>query len=175
LQKITEKYHRNKEILACKDIAEREFTMTENEIRIKFHYNEGQSSRATRTFIKPSIADRGDRLVFDLAMTRGYDVIFPFTTNTFGWKKNVIQFHFYFLQPDPTGLPKKNLDLFYDLDKHLKDEDYSISCIRDAEKEITTFLKRRTDENINPQLTISLFDKNRAVKTVAELGTVFIN
>jgi len=53
--------------------------MTENEIRIKFHYNEGQSSRATRAFLKPSVADRGDRLVFDLAMTRGYDVLFLFT------------------------------------------------------------------------------------------------
>jgi len=86
-----------------------------------------------------------------------------------------MQLHFCFLQPDPTGLPEKNLDLFYDLDKHLKDEDYSISRIRNTETEIATFLKKRVDENINPQLTISLFDKNRAVKTAAELGTVFIN
>lgn len=78
MQKIVEKYHRNKEIPAYKDIAEREFTMIENEIRIKFHYNNSQISRAIRTFIKPSVADRGDRLVFDLAMTRGYSVTFSF-------------------------------------------------------------------------------------------------
>ncbi|XP_067217266.1 dynein regulatory complex subunit 7 [Linepithema humile] len=146
ISKIVEKYQRNKEIPACKNIAEREFTMIKNEICIKFHYNEGQNSRATRTFIKPLVADRGDRLIFDLAMTHGYN-------------------------PDSTALPEKNLDLFYDLNKHLIDEDYSTSCIRDAEIEIATFLKKRANENINPRLTISLFDKNRVVKTTAELGT----
>lgn len=40
--------------------------MIENEICIKFHYDQDQSTRAIRTFIKPPMADRGDRLVFDL-------------------------------------------------------------------------------------------------------------
>lgn len=48
--------------------------MIENEIRIKFHYNKSQSTRSTRTFVKPSIAHRGDRLVFDSSMTYGYHV-----------------------------------------------------------------------------------------------------
>ncbi|KAM0725854.1 Dynein regulatory complex subunit 7 [Formica fusca] len=142
ISKIIEKYHRNKEIPACQDIAVREFAMIENEIRIKFHYDKNRSSRATRTFIKPSMADRGDRLVFDPAMTYGYN-------------------------PDPTAPPEKNLDLFYNLDKHLKDEDHSILCVRDAETEIMGFLKRRIDENSNPQLAISLFDKNRIVETTS--------
>ncbi|KMQ90893.1 coiled-coil domain-containing protein lobo-like protein [Lasius niger] len=141
LQKIIEKYHRNEEIPACKDVAVREFAMIENEIRIKFHYDKDRSTRATRTFIKPPMADRGDRLVFDPAMTYGYN-------------------------PDPTALPEKSLDLFYNLDKHLKDEDYSTLCVRDAETEIMGFLKRRIDENSNPQLAISLFDRNR----IAEMG-----
>ncbi|KAL6423248.1 hypothetical protein ACFW04_010127 [Cataglyphis niger] len=136
ISKIIEKYHRNKEIPASQDVAVREFTMIENEIRIKFHYDKDRSFRATRTFIKPPMADRGDRLVFDPAMTYGYN-------------------------PDPTAPPEKNLDLFYDLDKHLKDEDRSIICVRDAEIEIMGFLKRRMDENSNPQLVISLFNKNR--------------
>lgn len=76
LQKIIEKYHRNKEIPACEDVAVREFTMIENEICIKFHYEQGRSTQATRTFVKPSIADRGDHLVFDPTMTHGYNVHF---------------------------------------------------------------------------------------------------
>lgn len=55
--------------------------MIENEIRIKFHYDKNQCSRATRTFIKPSMADRGDRLVFDPAMTYGYNVNFLYNKN----------------------------------------------------------------------------------------------
>jgi len=78
------------------------------------------------------------------------------------------------LQPDPTAPPEKNLDLFYALDKHLKDEDRSILYIRDAEADIAAFLRRRSDENLNPQLIISLFDRNRTAKII-ELDAVFIN
>lgn len=78
------------------------------------------------------------------------------------------------LQPDPTAPPEKNLDLFYDLDKHLKDEDRLIVYVRDAETEIMEFLKRRIDENSNLQLVISLFDKNRIAETTsAESEVVF--
>ncbi|EFN85904.1 Coiled-coil domain-containing protein 135 [Harpegnathos saltator] len=147
LQKMVEKYHRDEKIPAYRDIAIREFMMIENEIRVKFHYNKGQSTRAARTFVKPSIADRGDRLVFDSNMIRGY-------------------------HPNPTAPPEKNIDIFYEFDKHLKDEDHSMSCIRDAESEVASFLKERADENLNLQLTVSLFDRDRAVDIAAvELGT----
>jgi len=59
----------------------REFAMIENEICIKFHYDRDRSTQATRTFIKPSIADRGDRLVFDPTMTHGYNVNFLYSKN----------------------------------------------------------------------------------------------
>ncbi|XP_025156088.1 dynein regulatory complex subunit 7, partial [Harpegnathos saltator] len=147
ITKMVEKYHRDEKIPAYRDIAIREFMMIENEIRVKFHYNKGQSTRAARTFVKPSIADRGDRLVFDSNMIRGY-------------------------HPNPTAPPEKNIDIFYEFDKHLKDEDHSMSCIRDAESEVASFLKERADENLNLQLTVSLFDRDRAVDIAAvELGT----
>lgn len=145
IAKIIEKYDRNDAIAASKDVAIREFTMIDNEIVIKFHYDKERSSRAIRTFTKPSIAERESRLVFDLAMIQGYD-------------------------PDATAPPEKELDLFYELNKHLKDEDDAVSCIRDAETDIVAFLKRRADENSILQLTISLFDENRAVETIAKLG-----
>lgn len=60
-------------------MAIREFAMIENEICIKFHYDGDRSTQATRTFIKPSMADRGDRLVFDPTMTHGYNVNICYT------------------------------------------------------------------------------------------------
>ncbi|XP_011050892.1 PREDICTED: coiled-coil domain-containing protein lobo homolog [Acromyrmex echinatior] len=143
--KIIEKYHRNKDIPASKDMAEREFAVIGKEICIKFHYEQDRITQATRTFIKPSIADRGDHLIFDSTMTHGYN-------------------------PDPNAPPEKNLDLFYALDKHLKDEDRSILQIRNAEDDVAAFLRRRADENLNP-LTVSLFDKNRIAETTIELDT----
>ncbi|XP_012275653.1 dynein regulatory complex subunit 7 isoform X2 [Orussus abietinus] len=134
--KITEKYHRNDTIPAGKDIAIREFDLRQNEIQLKYHYDKGQGTRATRTFIKPPIAERGDRLTFHPDMTHGYD-------------------------PDPMALPKTSLNLFYELDKQLKDEERCLSYIRDAEMEIGTFLKTRHSEYFMPKLTVSPFDRNR--------------
>lgn len=173
MQKIIEKYHRNKDIPACEDIAIREFAMIENEIRVKFHYDKDRSSRATRTFIKPSMADRGERLVFDPTMSYGYNVNFLYNKNI---DKRKLRSNLCISQPDPTAPPEKNLDLFYNLDKHLKDEDQSIICVKDAETEIMEFLKRRSDENLNLQLSISLFDRNQIVETIStEPRIVFIN
>lgn len=73
-QKITEKYHRNESIPASKDICIREFAIGDNEIRLKYHYERGKGTRATRTFIKPLPSDRGERLVFNPEMTTGYNV-----------------------------------------------------------------------------------------------------
>lgn len=144
VSKIVEKYHRNEKIPACGDVAVREFAVIGNEISIEFHYDRDRCTRATRTFVKPPMADRGDRLVFDSAMTRGYN-------------------------PDPTAPPERNLELFYTLDKHLKDEDRSVLHIRDVETDVAAFLRRRADENLNPQLTVSLFDINRTAETITEL------
>ncbi|XP_012057467.1 PREDICTED: coiled-coil domain-containing protein lobo homolog [Atta cephalotes] len=145
ISKIIEKYHRNKDIPASKDMAEREFAVIGTEICIKFHYEQDRITQATRTFIKPSIGDR-IHLIFDSTMTHGYN-------------------------PDPNAPPEKNLDLFYALNKHLQDEDSSILQIRDVEEDIAAFLRRRADENLNSQFTVSLFDKNRIAETTIELDT----
>lgn len=75
MQKITEEFKRNPELPARKDIAIREFSIVDDEIRLKYHYKNDEITRATRTFIKPPVAERGDRLVFDPTMTHGYNVI----------------------------------------------------------------------------------------------------
>lgn len=51
-----------------------------------------------------------------------------------------------------------------------------MSRIRDAENEVASFLKKRADENLSLQLTVSLFGSARTVDDIstAKLGTVFI-
>ena len=73
-QKIIEKFHRNEKIPASKNIAIREFAINENEIRLKFHLEKGRYTRATRTFIKPSMASRGERLTLNPEMVFEYNV-----------------------------------------------------------------------------------------------------
>lgn len=74
IQKIIERYHRNEKIPASQNIAVREFAIADNEIRLKYHYDKGNYTRATRTFVKPSTADRGERLVFNPEMVFEYNV-----------------------------------------------------------------------------------------------------
>lgn len=87
LQRIVEKYHRNEKVPAYKDIAIREFMMVEYKINIKFHYNKGQSTRTTRTFVEPLIAI--DRLVFDSSMTYGYHVSLFLSTKIYLFVKQL--------------------------------------------------------------------------------------
>lgn len=73
-QKIVEKFHRNPDLPADKDIALREFNLKENEIDLKYHYDIRRITAATRRFIKPPISEQGDRLTFNPSMTSGYMV-----------------------------------------------------------------------------------------------------
>ena len=58
-------------------------------------------------------------------------------------------------------VPDKQLDIYYDLEKQLEEEAKCLTLIRDAETEISGFLKIRTAEYTMPKLTVSLFDRNR--------------
>lgn len=42
-QQIVEKFHRNEEIVAVRDIATREFKMNDNKIFLLFHYADGNT------------------------------------------------------------------------------------------------------------------------------------
>ncbi|XP_015117619.1 dynein regulatory complex subunit 7 [Diachasma alloeum] len=136
ISKITEMFGRNETVEAKRDVAVREFCIDDNEIRLKYHYREDEVTRAMRTFVKPPVAERGERLVFNEEMTSGYD-------------------------PDPMAVPPKSLELFYLLETLLKDEVKAINHVRDAEKEISVFLKTRKREYFMPKLVVSLFDRNR--------------
>ncbi|XP_057338770.1 dynein regulatory complex subunit 7 isoform X1 [Microplitis mediator] len=134
ISKITKKLNRNNKQPATKDIAIREYCISENKIELKYHYKDDDVTRATRTFIKP--ADRGDRLVFKPEITYGYN-------------------------PDPLAPLEKSLDLFNLLETQLKEEEQSVVYVRDAERLIHNFLKLRKSEHGIPKLTVSEFDRNR--------------
>nr|XP_012139129.1 PREDICTED: dynein regulatory complex subunit 7 isoform X1 [Megachile rotundata] len=134
VSKIVEKFNRDERINANQNIAIREFAIDENEIRLTYHYKPGLFSRATRLFIKPPLAERGERLVLNPAMTQGYN---------------------------PLDEPVKGLEVFYELETQLKEEDCSISHVRNAETEVSSFLTTRNNEYLTPTLLISAYDKHR--------------
>ncbi|XP_076164914.1 dynein regulatory complex subunit 7 [Ptiloglossa arizonensis] len=140
--KITEKFNRNEKLKASKNIAIREFAIGENEIRLTYHYHPGQYSRATRMYVKPTLAERGDRLVLNPALTQGYN---------------------------PSDEPDKALELFYELDTQLKEEDQSVTQVRSAEVEIFNFLRTRDDEYMTPKLLTSVFDKHRDKESLTDI------
>nr|KAF7389396.1 hypothetical protein H0235_017880 [Vespula pensylvanica] len=130
---ITEKYHRNDLLPPSKDIAVREFVLTEKEIHLKFHYEDEKITRSTRVYKKP---ETGEHLNIHTAIIEEYNA-------------------------DTTSPPEKNLHLFYEIEKLLKEEDQCIFNIREAENEISSFIKKRTSEYLSPNLMISSFDRNR--------------
>ncbi|KAL2720671.1 dynein regulatory complex subunit 7-like isoform X1 [Vespula squamosa] len=149
IQTITEKYYRNELLPASKDIAVREFVLIEKEIHLKFHYEDERITRGMRVYKKP---ETGEHLNIHTAIIQEYnsDIMSP---------------------------PEKNLYLFYELEKLLKEEDQCISNIREAENEIASFIKRRTSECLKPNLLISSFDRNRidigkSVKDVTSISSL---
>ncbi|KAJ8674312.1 hypothetical protein QAD02_005574 [Eretmocerus hayati] len=134
--KIVEKFHLIEQVSSGKNIATREFDFVDNEIRLTYHYSGGQYTQATRSYIKPPISERGDKLVFTSEMTQSYN-------------------------PDPLAPPDNFDDLIVDLEKQLIDEEVSVSQIRKAETEVDEFITIRKKEFASPQLNVSLFDPIR--------------
>ncbi|XP_033347951.1 dynein regulatory complex subunit 7-like isoform X1 [Bombus vosnesenskii] len=138
---IVEKFNRDERIKASRNIAIREFAISENEIRLTYHYHSGQFTRAIRTYIKPPLAERGERLILDPSMMHGYT---------------------------PLDESEKSLNLLYELETQLYEEDVSISQVRAAEKELCAFLETRDKEYLMPTLLISVYDKLRESKSLIE-------
>ncbi|XP_017757421.1 PREDICTED: dynein regulatory complex subunit 7-like [Eufriesea mexicana] len=145
ISKIIEKFNRDERIEASKNIAIREFAIDDNEICLTYHYHPGQFTRAMRMFIKPPLAERGERLVLNPSMTYGYN---------------------------PLDDHEKTLDLLYELDTQLKEEDLSVSQVRAAEKEAYSFLEARDKEYLMPKLLISIYDKLREPEALMETFVV---
>lgn len=75
IQQIVEKFNRNLPVPASRDIAIRQFLLSENSIFIRFHYAKDAISSSTRTFVKPPKPDYGCETVFSQDDTKSYNVI----------------------------------------------------------------------------------------------------
>uniref|UniRef100_A0A1Y1MSI4 Dynein regulatory complex subunit 7 n=1 Tax=Photinus pyralis TaxID=7054 RepID=A0A1Y1MSI4_PHOPY len=131
--KVCEKFHRNENKPASEDVAIREFAITDREIRIKYHYEEGKVTASTRDFFK-SLADMGDELKFSPELTVGY-------------------------QAEIGAKPPRQLKLFYLFEQQLKEEEKVLYHIREIEDQITEVLKLRCMENAFTKLKVSLFNR----------------
>ncbi|XP_043271904.1 dynein regulatory complex subunit 7-like isoform X2 [Venturia canescens] len=144
VSRIIEKYNRNDNIPASKDVAIRDFYISKNEIRLHYHYEKNRVTRATKRFIKPSTTESGEHPIFNPDLIYGYN-------------------------PDPLAAPEKQLSIYYELKKQLKEESECLILVRDAEIEITTFLKKKSSEYIMPKLLVSFFDRNRNEEAKAKM------
>lgn len=75
----------------------------------------------------------------------------------------------YYLFFKPLDETEKGLELLYELDTQLKEEDISLSHIRGAEEEVLYFLQNRDKEYLMPNLTISIYDKLRESDAIGDV------
>lgn len=68
--------------------------------------------------------------------------------------------------------PVRALDVFYELEKQLKEEDQAVSYVRSTEVEISSFLRTKNNEYLTPMLLISAYDKHREAESTTDVLTV---
>ncbi|XP_055615578.1 coiled-coil domain-containing protein lobo [Toxorhynchites rutilus septentrionalis] len=136
LTQITEKFDRNPDKPAVRDIATRTCFIDENRILLKFHYGEDCITASTREFIKPPKSEMGEEVPYDPNCSTGY------ISNP--W------------EPQPT-----QLELFLLLKEQLKAEDNSTRAFYRRVWEIETLLVERKKQLESPKLSFSLFDPLR--------------
>lgn len=134
LQKIIEKFHRKEDIIAVQDIAVRHFNRDENMIFVQFHYGEDCITATTKEFTKPPKSEEDFR--FDAQLVAGY------VSNP--WEKQM------------TGL-----ELYYLLQKLLKDEEKSMDAFHARFSEVEDILVNRERQIKFPLLKFSIFDPLR--------------
>ncbi|KAL9897654.1 coiled-coil domain-containing protein lost boys [Glossina fuscipes fuscipes] len=133
LKKIVEKFHRNHNLPADKDIAVRSFLLLSHKITLKFHYARGALTASTCEFTKPPKPDYGQEIVFDLSLVKLY-------------KANAAD-------PDPTQLEVYRLML-----AQLNYEEKIIKQFEKIVEENNQILDQRRFEHENPVLTFCIFD-----------------
>ncbi|CAH0551832.1 unnamed protein product [Brassicogethes aeneus] len=137
--KITEKYDRNEKLHYADDINIREFNFPTREINIKYHYGPSQITYSTRYFQKPPPAEIGEVETFHPELTFGY-------------------------QSDLEAKPPTLVQLYYLLEKQMKDEERLTDDVRIMEKQIKDFLFLRNRELAFPSLEVSLFNREQNIE-----------
>lgn len=135
-QNIIEKFQRNEEKVAVRDIATREFKMNDNKIFLLFHYADDCITATTKEFLKQTKSEMGEEVFFDPDSVKG------FVSNP--WDKQL------------TGL-----ELYMMLQSQLLDEDKSVDAFHARYAEVEDIVRTRSQQMLDPILKFSIFDPLR--------------
>ncbi|XP_062856913.1 dynein regulatory complex subunit 7 [Trichomycterus rosablanca] len=140
IQKVVEKFHRDRSKPASENIAERVFVISEDHIQVTYHLEDNRIIPAWHDFVKPR--DTGNS-----------QTLYAFTPEM------VSSF-----QVNPLEKPYKNLFLYETLMALMEEERRVITNIRDSKKEIRDILDVRQQEESAIKLQVSIYDTARNEK-----------
>nr|XP_046253588.1 dynein regulatory complex subunit 7 isoform X2 [Scatophagus argus] len=131
LQKVVERFHRNRSKPANEDVAERVFLLAQRQIEVTYHLEDHRFIPSKRSFIKP-------RESTETKKTENFaaDMVSSF-------------------QVDPSEKPLKTLTLCEMLLDLMKDEEKTVQQIRESKKEVRDVLARREQEEGDVRLHFS--------------------
>ncbi|XP_029909865.1 dynein regulatory complex subunit 7 [Myripristis murdjan] len=130
LQKVVERFQRNRAKPASEDVAERVFLLTEGRIQVTCHFPDDRLFRAKRIFTKPRDETRQKYSITDL-------VFIP--------------------MPDPFEKPPGTLRLYRMLKELMEEETTMIESVNESQKEIRAILASREQEESNIELRSSVY------------------
>lgn len=136
LYQINERFHRNHELLATRDIAEREFYLNTARIFVKFHYDTDCITASTRIFQKLPESEMGEEVEFNPDLVTGYI-------------------------SNPNEKQMTSVELYQMLLKLQKEEERSGKAFNERWDEIQKNLATREVEFSDPKLKFSIFDPLR--------------
>uniref|UniRef100_A0A4W5P0I4 Dynein regulatory complex subunit 7 n=1 Tax=Hucho hucho TaxID=62062 RepID=A0A4W5P0I4_9TELE len=137
LQKVVERFNRDRSKPAGEDVAERIFLVSEDRIQVTYHREDDRIIPAWRNFIKPR--DSGD--------SQNPHSFTPQMASTF--------------QVDPFEKPSKNLFLYEMLVHMMKEEERVALKVKESEKEVRAILGVREQEESSIELHISIYNTAR--------------
>ncbi|XP_026872993.2 dynein regulatory complex subunit 7 [Electrophorus electricus] len=140
VQKVVERFHRDRSKPAAQDVAERVFLLSEDRIQVTYHREEDRIIPAWQDFVKPH----------NVGTSQIPHAFTPQMVSTF--------------QVDPSEKPCKNLLLYETLMALMKEEENVLIRIRESENEVRAILAAREQEESTIELQISIYDTARNEK-----------
>ena len=143
IQKVLERFHRNKSKPANEDVAERVFLLAERRIEVTYHLEDHRFIPSKRSFIKPRESTEKKKAEdFTPDMVSGFQVQTITRPVDFTAASRITHSHYNCVcvcaQVDPSEKPPNTLILYGLLVNLMKDEDRVVHQIRGSQKEVTT-------------------------------------
>jgi len=141
ITKMVEQFLRNPSKAADDDVEQRSFLVSDQKISVKYHLESHNTTAPRREFIKPAnySLDKSAQLQMTPDMSTAFQV-------------------------NPYNKQPKELDVYNTMVELLHDEKKCTELIRDSETEVREILDERLKEEMNPELTVSVYDTERNEK-----------